>query len=173
VIFGKLDQYLWRLTWKWATRSHQNKPTSWVFARYFGKFNKARQDRWVFGDRTSGAFMHRFCWTNIVRHQIVRHRASPDDPALADYWAWRRHKAPLPINLTAVRLHREQDGRCAICQGSLVAVEDRPQTPGDWETWLSTARKTIDVVWAPGTTDKAAPRLIHLDCNTRQPPRLA
>ena len=54
-----------------ATRT---KPAYWVFARYFGKFNKARQDRWVFGDRTSGSYLHRFAWTNIVRHQIVRHR---------------------------------------------------------------------------------------------------
>ena len=86
-IFGDLDSYLWRLTYKWAVRSHANKPKSWIFARYFGKFNKARQDRWVFGDRQGGSYMHRFAWTNIVRHQTVWQRASPDDPALADYWA--------------------------------------------------------------------------------------
>jgi RNA-directed DNA polymerase len=173
VIFGKLDSYLWRLTWKWATASHSNKPFRWVFARHFGKFNKARDDRWVFGDRISGAYLHRFAWTNIVRHQIVRHRASPDDPELGDYWAWRRHKAPLPINRTAERLHREQNGRCAICQATLIAVEDRPQTPHQWETWVATAPKTINVVWAPGT-DKAEPRLIHPGCNlTRQPSGLA
>jgi RNA-directed DNA polymerase len=167
--FGKLDHYLWRLTWKWAMVSHPTKPAHWVFARYFGKFNRARQDRWVFGDRHTGGYLHRFAWTNIVRHQIVRYRASPDDPALADYWAWRRRKAPLPINLTARRLHRAQDGRCAICKSQLVAVEDRPQTPHQWETWLATTRKTIDVVWDPGTTDKAEPRLTHLHCNPHPP----
>jgi hypothetical protein len=78
--FGTLDQYLWQLTYKWAAFSHQNKATSWVIARYFRPFNKARRDRWVFGDRASGAFLHRFAWTNIARHQIVRYRASPDDP---------------------------------------------------------------------------------------------
>ena len=52
-----------------------NKPKSWVTARYFGQFNKARQDRWVFGDRHSGAYMHRFAWTNIVRHQLVKQRS--------------------------------------------------------------------------------------------------
>ncbi len=172
--FGKLDHYLWRLTWKWATFSHSTKPAHWVFARYFGKFNKARQDRWVFGDRQTGGYLHRFAWTNIVRHQIVRREASPDDPELADYWAWRRRKAPLPINRTASRLHREQDGRCAVCKSTLVAVEDRPQTPREWETWLATARKTIDVVWDQGAADTAEPRLIHLPCNpARQPTGLA
>ena len=63
-----LDAYLWRLTWKWATYSHPNKPKPWVFARYYGKFNKSRQDRWVFGDRHSGAYMHKFAWTPILRH---------------------------------------------------------------------------------------------------------
>ena len=79
-IFVKLDQYLWRLTYKWARFSHANKSASWVTARYFGKFNKARQDRWVFGDRHGGSYMHRFSWTSIVRHQTVRQGASPDDP---------------------------------------------------------------------------------------------
>jgi RNA-directed DNA polymerase len=174
VAFGKLDHYLWRLTLKWATFSHATKPTDWIIHRYYGRFNKARQDRWVFGDRTSGAFLHRFAWTNIVRHQIVKHRASPDDPDLADYWAWRRRKAPLPINRTALRLYRVQDGRCAICKTTLLAASDRPQTPRDWEQWLATTRKTIDVVWNTANSDAAEPRLIHLHCNTtRQPLGLA
>ena len=172
--FGKLDHYLWRLTLKWATRSHQNKPITWVIAQYFGKFNKARQDRWVFGHRNSGAFMHRFAWTRIVRHEIVKHRASPDDPALADYWTRRRRKTPLPINLTARRLYRAQDGRCAICNSTLLADQDQPHTPREWEHWLATTRKTMDVVWDTANPDNAAPRLIHLHCNhTRQPPGLA
>jgi RNA-directed DNA polymerase len=174
VAFGKLDTYLWQLTWKWAKRSHSTKPAYWVFARYFGTFNKARQDRWVFGDRTSGSYLHRFAWTNIVRHQIVKHQASPDDPELADYWAWRRHKTPLPINRTAMRLYRAQNGRCAICKATLLAASDRPQTPRDWEHWLATTRKTIDVVWNTARTDAAAPELVHLNCNHhRQPPGLA
>jgi RNA-directed DNA polymerase len=108
--FGKLDHYLWKLTYKWATYSHENKSASWVIARYFATFNKARQDRWVFGDRNSGAYMHRFAWTNIVRHEIVQSGASRDDPALGDYWARRRRRAPLPINNTTGRLLAAQNG---------------------------------------------------------------
>jgi RNA-directed DNA polymerase len=171
-VFGALDQYLWELTYKWATFSHANKPTSWVVARYFAKFNKARQDRWVFGDRRGGAFMHKFSWTNIVRHQAVEQGASPDDPALAEYWARRRRKSALPVNRTAQRLNRAQDGRCAICKVMLVPVEDRPQTPHEWEHWLATTRKTLDVIWDHGTSDTAEPRLIHVRCQTSSRPAL-
>ena len=52
----------------------------------------ARRDRWVFGDRDSGAYLLKFAWTKIVRHTMVKGWASPDDPALADYWAARRRR---------------------------------------------------------------------------------
>ncbi len=65
--FETLDHYLWQLTYKWAAFSHDNKPKPWVIARYFGKFNKARNDRWVFSDRKSGAYLHKFAWTSIAR----------------------------------------------------------------------------------------------------------
>jgi RNA-directed DNA polymerase len=80
--FHTLDHYLWRLTYRWALRRHPNKPRTWVKARYFGLFHPSRQDRWVFGDRNSGAYLRRFSWTKIVRHQMVTDTASPDDPAL-------------------------------------------------------------------------------------------
>ena len=162
--FDKLDQYLWRLTYKWARFSHANKSASWVTARYFGKFNKARQDRWVFGDRQSGSYMHRFSWTNIVRHQTVWQRASPDDPALADYWARRRRKPVLPINHTTLRLLKAQDGRCAICKTALFA--EQPQTPSDWAQWLTASRTAIMIVKpVTGIPDEAEHRLIHAQCN--------
>ncbi|MGH3857623.1 MAG: group II intron maturase-specific domain-containing protein, partial [Pseudonocardiaceae bacterium] len=73
--FGELDNYLWKLTWRWAKRSHSGKPKRWVAHRYFGRFNKFRNDRWVFGNRTGaderGSIPHliKFAWTPIVRHQ--------------------------------------------------------------------------------------------------------
>ena len=174
VAFGKLDHYLWRLTLKWATRSHANKPMRWIIRQYFGTFNKTRQDRWVFGHRDSGSYLHRFAWTNIVRHTIVKHKASVDDPQLADYWASRRRKTLLPINHTARQLYRAQDGRCAICNSTLLAAQDRPQTPREWEQWLATTRKAIHNARDTATPDNAAPRLTHPHCNpNRQPPGLA
>ena len=165
-VFSELDHYLWRLTWQWATYSHQNKPKSWVVHRYFGMFNKSRQDRWVFGDRHSGAYMHRFSWTKIRRHQIVMGTASPDDPALVEYWASRRRKATLPINNTTRRLIEAQDGRCVICGGTLIADEGMPQNPRGWEKWLTITRDTINTIATrrPGTSDEADARLVHTDC---------
>jgi RNA-directed DNA polymerase len=173
-VFGALDNYLWQLTFKWARFSHANKPTRWVVDRYYGRFNKTRRDRWVFGDRNSGAYLHQFAWTNIVRHQMVTGAASPDDPALADYWAERRRKTPLPIDNTSRWLIKAQDGRCPICKGALLPVDDRPHTPREWEQWLATTRKTIVKVVTRdhGTADENEPRLVHARCRDGSGPAL-
>jgi RNA-directed DNA polymerase len=110
--FSVLDDYVWRLTYRWAVRAHPNKPKRRVVDRYFGKFHPARQDRWIFGDRASGRYLQKFAWTKIARHQLVPGRASPDDPSLADYWSRRRRRQHLPLGLADLRLLQAQHGRC-------------------------------------------------------------
>src|SRR5215211_4471878 len=173
-VFDALDQYLWELTFKWARFSHANKPTRWVVARYWGRFNKARQDRWVFGDRNSGAHLHKFQWTNIVRHRIVMGVASTDDPALADDRGQRRRNARPPIDKTSLWLLKAQDGRCAICGSVFLPDDDRPQNPREWEQWLAGARKRLAKVVTPDAPepDEHEPRLVHVRCRDGSSPAL-
>ena len=72
--FNALDAHVWRLVYKWASLTHPNKPRRWVNARYFGMFNPARRDKWVFGSRDSGFYLRKFAWTPIVRHRMVAGR---------------------------------------------------------------------------------------------------
>ena len=90
--FERWTIYLWQLTYKWAPSATATSRSAGSLPATSASSTDARQDRWVFGDRQSGAYLHRFAWTGIVRHQIVRYRASPDDPELSDYWASRRRK---------------------------------------------------------------------------------
>ena len=167
-LFSALDDYMWRLTYKWALFTHPNKPRAWIIPRYFGQFNNTRRDRWVFGDRHSGAYMQKFAWTRIVRHHKVKSGASPDDPALTDYWAMRRRKPPpLSIDKTNLRLFEAQRGRCPLCGDWLLPVDEQPQNQREWEQWLLAARKMITqiAVRERGTPDETEPRLIHAHCH--------
>jgi RNA-directed DNA polymerase len=120
-----------------------------------------------------GAYLHKFSWTRILRHRLVRHGASPDHPALVDYWAWRRRKVPLPINKTTQELTDSQDGRCTICGAFLFAVDDRPQNPREWEKWLVTRTAVITTAArGPDPAEQAAPRLIHTECRRGLGPEL-
>jgi RNA-directed DNA polymerase len=169
--FAALDDHMWKLTYKWAIYSHANKPKPWIITQYFGRFNPARQDRWVFGDRDSGAYLQKFSWTTIVRHQLVRGMSSPDDPALADYWAERRWKGPPPpIGRADLRLLQRQDARCPICREFLLYADRQPQSPREWEQWLAVTRKAMTKQYIiahgkHGTPDKF--RLTHAHCHRR------
>jgi RNA-directed DNA polymerase len=169
-IFSSLDAYLWRLLYKWARWRHRNKPRRWVVGRYFGKFNKFRNDHWVFGDRGSGAYLVRFSWTGIERHVPVKGAASPDDPALASYWAKRRTKIKPPLDGYTLRLLARQAGRCPLCGDHLLSAEQPPQSPEQWELWwLHVTRRAIAASYLtqhgrPGPPHDDQIRLVHSSC---------
>jgi RNA-directed DNA polymerase len=179
-VFHALDNYLWKLTYKWACWSHQNKPKHWIAGQYFGKFNRFRNDRWVSGDRDTGAYLPKPAWTEIVRHTLVKGRASPDDPALAGYWAQRRRKVKPPLDSRTVRLLSRQDGRCSLCGENLLTPDQPPQSPQGWEHWfLRVTRKAIEADYLVHHDTPSAPRskrthLVHATCHrSKHPPRLA
>jgi RNA-directed DNA polymerase len=168
--FAALDHYLWQLTYKWACHSHQNKPKAWIISRYYGRFNPASKDRWIFGNRDSGAWLPRFGWTKIVRDSLVLGAASPDDPALTDYWARRRGKNPALLDRSVLILLAKQNGRCALCQGLLLHADHEPRSPTEWEQWHRVTRKAITKQYVSAHADKATPddtRLVHSHCQRR------
>ena len=176
-VFHTLTEYLWKLTYKWACWSHPNKPKSWIVGRYYGKFNKFRNDRWVFGDRDTGAYLPKPSWTEIVRHILVKGGASPDDPALAGYWAQRRRKVRPPLDPHTVRLLSRQDGRCTLCGENLMTQDQLPQSPEGWERWfLQVTRQAIKADYlvhhdTPGAARGSWTHLVHGTCSRqrRQP----
>src|SRR6266487_1467871 len=172
-VFNALDDHMWKLTYKWARFGHPNKSRRWVSARYFGVFNTARRDRWVFGDRDSGAYLLKFAWTKIVRHTMVKGGASPDDPTLAGYWAQRRRREQPPLDRSRLRALTAQHGRCPLCDGLLLHADHQPQTPHEWEQWSMVTRTAIRKQAITADTGSGAPhdtttfRLIHAHCRRR------
>jgi RNA-directed DNA polymerase len=171
-VFRTLDDYMWILTYKWATWRHANKSKHWIVGRYFGKFNKFRNDRWVFGDRDSGACLVKFSWTAIERHVPVKGSASPDDPALAAYWASRR-RTRLPLDNYTLRLLTRQAGCCPLCGDHLLTADQPPQSPQQWERWwLQVTRQAIAASYLthdgrPGPRRDDRTRLVHAHCQRR------
>ncbi|MDN6350959.1 MAG: group II intron reverse transcriptase/maturase, partial [Yaniella sp.] len=102
--YNQLDSWLFDRLWRWALRRHPNKGRRWIKDRYWGRYRASRNDHWVFGDRDTGQHLTKTAWTPIVRHIKVKGRASPDDPALTEYWQQRRRRPPLPTPAAALGL---------------------------------------------------------------------
>jgi RNA-directed DNA polymerase len=170
-VFNSLDFHMWTLTYKWAKHEHANKSRDWIVHRYFGLFNPRRQDRWVFGDRGSGRYLTKFAWTKIVRHQLVKLGASPDDPTLTEYWAQRRRKAVIPlIDRTDWHLLKDQNGACPACGSMLLDADHPPSDPTEWEQWLRATRTAITrraIATGSGRPDASPARLLHAHCHRR------
>jgi RNA-directed DNA polymerase len=170
-VFNALDNYMWKLTYRWALRGHRNKPKTWVVDRYYGAFNTARKDRWVFGDHDSGAYLIKFSWIPIARHQMVKGTASPDDPALTDYWSHRRRRRkPPPLDQSTLRLLKAQGGLCPHCGDYLLHADHEPQTPEEWALWFTATRKALRqqalTLHGSGRGDQHH-HLVHIHCHQR------
>lgn len=175
-VFNELGNYTWHLTWKWARNAHhRNKPARWIVSRYYGAFHPSRNDRWVFADKDTGAFMVKHNWTRIERHVMVAGRASPDDPDLEGYWHTRRNRNRPPLDGINASLFRQQQGRCPLCGDVLLDTSHLPMSPRDWQDWwLSITRREIryaaSVTGTPAATPgpgKTATRLVHAACARR------
>ena len=177
-VFNALDNHMWWLTYRWARHSHPTKSKKWIVRRYFGRFNKFRNNQWVFGardhvvnDRGDVAFLVKFAWTAIVRHQLVAGRASPDDPHLIDYWVARRRKVKPPLDNYNLGLLAKQDGRCPLCGDHLLVPDQPPQSPHQWERWwLHVTRRAIAADYLThhgrgGALDGNRTRLVHTSCH--------
>ena len=174
-VFNQVDEHLWQLTYKWAKWTHPHKGKRWIVSRYFGQLNPARRDRWVFGDRDSGAYLLKFAWTKITRHTLVKGWASPDDPALASYWAARRRRGTPPLDPPRLRLLQRPHGRCPLCGQVRRHAAREPQHPAEWEQGITAGRaatrhQAITLDARPGTKGgPAVLSLIHTHCRRRLP----
>jgi RNA-directed DNA polymerase len=161
-VFASLSDYMWKLTYKWAKRSHPNKPRRWVSARYFGKFSSSRDDKWVFGDKDTGGYLVKHAWTGIRRHVMVKGTASPDDPGLAGYWRYRRDKHGPPLDSFTLNLLSRQGYRCPLCGDRVLESGHLPTSPEEWQDWwLSITRRETRQPGTSGTTTT----LMHVSCH--------
>jgi Group II intron, maturase-specific domain len=169
--YQTLDNHLWQHLYKWARRRHPHKSRTWVTARYFGPFHPTRRNQWVYGDHETGAYLHQYAWTKIVRHVPVIGRHSPDDPALTQYWATRRRKRKPPqLAPSWQRALRDQHGQCPLCGEPLLYTDRLPDSLSQWETWYAAIRKAMTrQAITEHTSGRTKYRLVHAHCARRHP----
>ncbi len=128
-IFGKMDNWMFKREMRYVKYRHPNKSMRWMRNRYWGKFNEKRNDKWVFGDKETGAYMLRFNWFPIERHTLVKGSSSPDDPSLKSYWESRKRKDIKNLKPQQKILAKRQEFRCPECGNDLLNGEGLLEYP--------------------------------------------
>jgi RNA-directed DNA polymerase len=122
--FCSLDTWMFARAVRYVRSTHPGKPASWTRSRYWGRLHPGRNDRWVFGNKATGAYLLKFQWFRIQRHVLVQGSASPDDPALRDYWRARQEAKADDLVASRRKLAEKQAGRCPLCGESLFNDEE-------------------------------------------------
>ena len=123
-LFNKLDNWMFRRALRYTKHTHPEKSWKWVRKRYWGQWNKERDDNWVFGDKRSGKYLLKFSWFKIERHELVRGTSSPDDPDLRDYW-WERQKVNAKhLSAGDIDMANDQGWVCRLCGADLINGEE-------------------------------------------------
>lgn len=122
--FTRLESWMHTRERRYAKRAHPRKGWKWIKPHYFGRWNLDRKDRWVFGDKKTGTYLHKLSWFSIRRHVLVQGNASPDNPALKEYWAKRMEAKAKNHAPSHQKIARKQNFRCPVCGDTLFNDEE-------------------------------------------------
>ena len=154
--FEALDHWMFVRCARHVRSNHPRKGWRWCRSKYWGHLNPERADRWVFGDKGTGAYLLKLSWTPIRRHLLVKGASSAEDPELQGYWIERERRkleeGLLPPRL--IGLARAQRGLCSHCGASLSNGE-------------ALNRHHLLPKREGGTDERSNLRLLHLYCHQR------
>jgi RNA-directed DNA polymerase len=122
--FSKINHAIFRALWRWVKRRHSHKHWRWRKHRYYKSVGLRN---WVFFGKIEGkegqvqeVELFDIASITIKRHLQVKSEANPYDPAFEEYFDQRLGLKWLDSTLynrrKLIRLWREQQGICPICQ---------------------------------------------------------
>jgi RNA-directed DNA polymerase len=122
--FAKLEKWMYDREVRYAKRRHPNKSRFWMVRKYWGVPVRGRKDRWVFGDKPSGAYRLRFSWFRQKHHVPVKGTVSPDDARRKGYWEERRKRNASDLSRLDQKLASRQGWTCPVCGDELLNGEE-------------------------------------------------
>ena len=149
-VFADNEHFVHIRQQRWCRRAHPRKLKHWWMRKYFGRHYACPTYSYTFMDKASGAFMFHPTSVKIKRWSMVKHRNSPYDPALADYWRKRAIRVGRS-NLTRSwdKMARRQGHKCPHCHQSIYNGETIRKAYRDGDRTNGSYRNLV---------------LIHTDC---------
>lgn len=125
--YSNIDHHVWTCTFKFLKYLHPNKSKTWVVHRYY-KPDKTGQskDRWILTDPKEYKQLTKMTWIPIVRHTLIKFRATPYDTCLKEYFERRDEKE---FNRNSIKskqkMAKSQKYKCPICRMSITDFNEK------------------------------------------------
>ena len=96
-IFNKMDNYIWKKTYKFLRRLHPHKGWNWIKKRYFPLYDDGyHRDKWVLTGPHEGNHIAKMSWVKIKRHVMIKYNYSPYDSSKSEYFTLRENNYKQP-----------------------------------------------------------------------------
>jgi len=129
--FSYVDHRIVDMLWRWCKKRHRKKSRKWIKKKYFKRFGERD---WVFTgtrrDRQGKTYpicLLQAAQVKITRHVKIQGEANPYDPEWETYFEerlYRKMQSTLMGRMQIGSLHREQQGKCPMCEQPLQEEEE-------------------------------------------------
>jgi len=129
-IFNKVDNLIWHLLWKWATRRHPKKSCAWIKKKYYTRIrgrNNVFSGKQLKDGRIVQQSLFQAASIPIKRHIKIRGDANPFDPRCVEYFEVRnslKMKNSFAGRQTANSLLKRQQNKCSCCD-KFISIEEK------------------------------------------------
>jgi len=159
--FSKVDSATFDCLWQWARRRHRNKPSRWIYRKYFERLDGKR---YFFRERSRDengkpliVRLFRAASVPIIRHIKIKGDANPYDPRWETYFERRldvKMEASPKRSQQLLRLWLRQGGLCPECTHKITRM---------------TGWRSHKVIWRVyGGSDTMSNRvMLHPHCHSR------
>ena len=91
--FSKMDNHIFIIMRRFLTRMHPQKPLGWIKKQYYKTDSTGKSKRqWILTDPVSKSQLKIMTQTKIIRHVMIKHKATPYNPELKEYFEKRDKK---------------------------------------------------------------------------------
>jgi RNA-directed DNA polymerase len=107
-------------------------------------------------------------WAYVAKQLAAHHTVHVMDRrgGGSQYWADRRRRTKPPLDNATLRLLKAQHGLCPLCGDYLLHTDREPDSPQQWEQWLTGTRKAITRQNLSLTAQRPDNiRLLHTSCH--------
>jgi RNA-directed DNA polymerase len=159
--FSKVDSAIFECLWRWAHRRHHNKPSRWIYRKYFehleGKGRVFRERSRDEDGKTTLTRLFHATSVPIIRHVKIRGDANPYDPRWEAYFERR-----LDLKMVASPRRRNQLLRLWLAQGGLC-------TECGHKITRTTGWRSHNVIWRVfgGSNTMSNRVLLHPKCHSK------
>ena len=125
--YSNIDHHIWGCTFIFLKYLHPMKSKTWIIDRYYKPDIVGQsKNRWILTDPKEHKQLTKMSWIPIVRHILIKFKATPYDDCLKEYFE-RRDEKEFDRNCikSKQKLAKMQNYKCPICRMNITDFSEK------------------------------------------------